>query len=108
MALLHRHFRDQADLSAALNGLGLSRRRLADLFQAAYGTTLHGYLGTLRVTEACRLLRETDQPVAQIAGEAGFDSLSAFYRAFRSGTGQSPLAYRRSAHSAPDKSSGPC
>ena len=75
MALLHRHFRDQADLSAALNGLGLSRRRLA---------------------------------VAQIAGEAGFDSLSAFYRAFRSGTGQSPLAYRRSAHSAPDKSSGPC
>lgn len=60
------------------------------------------------MTEACRLLRETDQPVAQIAGEAGFDSLSAFYRAFRSGTGQSPLAYRRSAHSAPDKSSGPC
>ena len=108
MALLHRHFRDQAALSAALNGLGLSRRRLAALFQAAYGTTLHGCLGTLRVTEACRLLRETDQPVAQIAGEAGFDSLSAFYRAFRSGTGQSPLAYRRSAHSAPDKSSGPC
>ena len=70
MALLHRHFRDQADLSAALNGLGLSRRRLADLFQAAYGTTLHGCLGMLRVTEACRLLRETDQPVAQIAGEA--------------------------------------
>ena len=69
MALLHRHFRDQAALSAALNGLGLSRRRLAALFQAAYGTTLHGYLGTLRVTEACRLLRETDQPVAQIAGE---------------------------------------
>lgn len=28
MALLHRHFRDQAALSAALNGLGLSRRRL--------------------------------------------------------------------------------
>ena len=77
MALLHRHFRDQADLSAALNGLGLSRRRLADLFQAAYGT-LHGCLGTLRVTEACRLLRETDQPVAQIAGEAGFDSLSGY------------------------------
>ncbi|CAN4010743.1 Maff2 family protein, partial [Dysosmobacter welbionis] len=47
-------------------GLGLSRRRLAALFQAAYGTTLHGCLGTLRVTEACRLLRETDQPVAQI------------------------------------------
>ena len=38
MALLHRHFRDQAALSAALNGLGLSRRRLAALFQAAYGT----------------------------------------------------------------------
>ena len=56
MALLHRHFRDQAALSAALNGLGLSRRRLAALFQAAYGTTLHGCLGTLRVTEACRLL----------------------------------------------------
>ena len=59
------------------------------------------------MTEACRLLRETDLPVAQVAGEAGFDSLSAFYRAFRSGTGQSPLAYRRSAHSAADKSSGP-
>ena len=122
MALLHRHFRDQADLSAALNGLGLSRRRLADLFHAAHGTQSYlshvfkvetgqnfvKYLTDYRLREACRLLRETDQPVAQIAGEAGFDSLSAFYRAFRSGTGQSPLAYRRSAHSAPDKSSGPC
>ena len=95
MALLHRHFRDQADLSAALNGLGLSRRRLADLFQAAYGTTLHGCLGTLRVTEACRLLRETDRSVGDIAQQVGYENQSKFSKVFRETFQILPTEYRR-------------
>lgn len=94
MGLLHRHFRDPAALTAGLDGLGLSRRRLTELFRQTYGTTPGACLTALRLSEACRLLRQTDLSVAHVAGEAGFESLSAFYRVFRWELGCSPGTYR--------------
>lgn len=71
-----------------------SRRRLTELFRQTYGTTPGACLTALRLSEACRLLRQTDLSVAHVAGEAGFESLSAFYRAFRRELGCSPGTYR--------------
>ena len=85
---------DMAALTAGLDGLGLSRRRLTELFRQTYGTTPGACLTALRLSEACRLLRQTDLSVAHVAGEAGFESLSAFYRAFRRELGCSPGTYR--------------
>ena len=94
MGLLRCHFRDPAALTAGWNSLGLSRHRLTELFRQTYGTTPGACLTALRLVEARRLLRQTDLPVARVAGEAGFESLSAFYRAFRRELGCSPGAYR--------------
>jgi AraC-like DNA-binding protein len=40
-------------------------------------------------------LRSSDKPVALIAHECGFETMSHFNRQFRARTGASPLAYRR-------------
>jgi AraC-like DNA-binding protein len=48
-----------------------------------------------RITVGCRLLRESDASVAQIALNCGFADHSAFTRAFRAVTGMSPTEYRR-------------
>ena len=48
-----------------------------------------------RITVGCRLLRETDASIAQIALDCGFADHSAFTRAFRAVTSYSPSEYRR-------------
>ena len=93
--LIEAHYRDPAALSAALAGLGLSRRRLEALFLRVEGCTPAAYADQLRVERAKALLRRGDLPTAQVAFEAGFGSLSAFYRRFRAATGAAPGQYRR-------------
>lgn len=49
----------------------------------------------IQAARAYALLRDSNQPVAEVAAELGFTEPSAFHRAFRKWTGQSPGAFRR-------------
>lgn len=94
MEALRRHYREPEALRQALDGLGLSRRRLMDLFRTEYGTTMGAYLTEVRLARAQVLLLEGGLSMLAVAEEAGFGSLSAFYRAFRQKNGCSPREYR--------------
>jgi len=48
----------------------------------------------VRIEQSCRLMRETDIPLAVIALEVGFADYKSFYTAFRKQKGVSPQAYR--------------
>lgn len=75
--------------------LGMSASRLRARFKATAGVSLGRYLLNYRLNRAMALLRTTDLPIAEIAGEAGFGSPQAFSRTFNAKIGQSPRAYRR-------------
>jgi len=66
------------------------RRRLAD-----EGQTYRDIKDELRRMKAQELLQHSRRPVGEIAAELGFSEPSAFHRAFRKWTAQSPGAYRR-------------
>ena len=75
----------------------MSRRALFRLFE---GETegLGEVLRRLRVTSAQVILRtEPRLPLAAVAARSGFAGEAQFHRAFRSATGVTPAAYRRSA-----------
>ena len=58
-------------------------------------TNLAGFVNTYRVAEAIRLLRLNGPAISmdQIAGLAGFNSRSSFYRNFQEHTGLSPSKF---------------
>ena len=72
----------------------LSPRQLTEVFTRAYGRTPLGYLTARRVEEMARLLRETDQPVADVAHRVGWRSRNRATVAFRQVTGVTPSQYR--------------
>lgn len=74
---------------------GLSIRQLQRQFSASTGLTLSEYIVRCRVMEACRLLRETELSLGQIAVDVGFYDQSAFNRAFQKYMPVRPLEYRR-------------
>lgn len=64
-------------------------------FQCLYGMPIETYLRKKRISEAKRLLRETELPVSEIAHRVGYDSHSQFSAMFRTSEGQSPMMYRQ-------------
>lgn len=69
-------------------------RKLSEGFRHAFGITLKDYLAQLRINKARQLLLETNASVRVIAGEVGYENVSAFIRAFHAQTGRSPASFR--------------
>lgn len=66
-------------------------------FGAATGNTPGRYLRKMRLEEACRRLRETNDTVTAVGAACGFTSLQSFANFFRRQTGQTPTQYREAA-----------
>jgi two-component system response regulator YesN len=80
-----------ADAAASLN---ISPWRLTVEFKAQKGVTPTEYLTRLRMEKAKQLLRESDESVAQVAAQCGYQDASAFTRRFKQYASVSPLQYR--------------
>lgn len=93
--LLENSFHKRCELNKELHHLGISQRRMSEIFKDEYGVTLSEYVGNLRLAEAKQLLSDTNDEIIDIAYSVGFGGLSSFYRFFKSNTGLSPATYRK-------------
>lgn len=73
---------------------GMSVPTLVRAFRRVTGHSPIQYLIAHRVARAAELLRETDEPVAQVARRVGFDDANYFSRLFRRRHGRTPRAFR--------------
>ena len=74
---------------------GLSPFHFSRVFKLATGETPYQFVGSRRLERACRLLRDGDLPLAELALCCGFASQSHFTAAFSKSLGVSPGRYRR-------------
>jgi len=91
---LENRLNEASDMATIAQALNLSTRTLVRRLQTE-GTTFLQIKDQLRRDITLRLLLESQQPVEGIAVQVGFESLTAFHRAFKVWTGTTPLAYRR-------------
>ncbi|MFZ3120072.1 MAG: AraC family transcriptional regulator, partial [Variovorax sp.] len=75
---------------------GSSRSVLAERFQQLVGSSPMQYLTQWRMVLAANLLRGSNAPLAAIAEDVGYQTDTAFSRAFRREYGAPPAAWRRS------------
>lgn len=75
--------------------VAVSERSLRRLFQDTLGMSWRTYLLHARMLRAMALLAAPGQSVQDTASTVGFDSISAFTRAFTQFCGETPSAYRR-------------
>ncbi len=95
--LLHERYRTPLRFDAMARELGVHPVHLARDFRRRFGCTAGEYVRRLRVDEACRLLRESDLPLARIAALTGFADQAHFCRAFKRQTMRTPRAFRAAA-----------
>jgi AraC-like DNA-binding protein len=97
LSLLHQFPERPWTIDGLGRQVGLSRSALHERFTQFLGQPPMQYLANWRIQVGSRLLRETQQTVASIALDVGYESEAAFSRAFRRLVGLPPGAWRRSA-----------
>ncbi|MFI2365147.1 helix-turn-helix domain-containing protein [Promicromonospora sp. NPDC019610] len=89
------HFREPLTVADVARTVRLHPNYAMAQFRKVVHTTMVDYLTRCRLAEARRLLVTTGLPVADVAAESGFSSVSRFYTAFGDVCGMPPAAYRR-------------
>jgi AraC-like DNA-binding protein len=81
-------------LAALASEAAMSPYHFLRTFRRVIGMTPHQYVLHTRLHRAAVCLRQSDQPVSNVALDAGFNDLSTFNRRFRRVMGASPSVYR--------------
>lgn len=92
---LNGHFQEQITLEQIAKQFYVSVSYLSRMFKKVTGFHFREYIQVLRVKEAQRLLRETQDKVLTIAEKSGFEHIAHFNTTFKRLTGVSPLRYRK-------------
>lgn len=75
--------------------IGVSSNYLSQTLNETLGHSFFDYVNRWRVTEAAHRLDHSEETVLAIAYDVGFNSKSAFYKAFRRHVGLTPTAWRQ-------------
>lgn len=89
-----RNFKDDITLDIVAEELHLSKYYISRLINNRLKQNFNEYINNLRISEACNLLRATDEKIADISEDVGFGTIRSFNRAFKLIMGMSPAEYR--------------
>jgi len=95
VAYLHQHFTEEIELSHLSKIASMNKSYFSSYFKTVMNKTVTSYVESLRLQEACRLIRTTQKTLTEIALASGFNSVSYFNRAFSKNYSLSPSAYRK-------------
>lgn len=95
MDAMHDEQNAQLGISRLVSLSGKSQEYLTRTMKRYYGMTPSEYVNALRLSEAARLLRNTNRSVLDIQLECGFESSSHFNQRFKREFGMSPSKYRQ-------------
>ncbi len=98
------HMRENIDNPTAAEKVadvvGLSRSRFFELFNTQLDTSPHVYWNSVRLEEAVKRLRFSDENMTTLAMDLGFSTPGNFSRFFREHIGVTPSTYRRLSYAA--------
>ncbi|MGC9451627.1 MAG: helix-turn-helix domain-containing protein [Oceanipulchritudo sp.] len=89
------HLGEGVDVPQIARHAGMSVATLTRRFRSHMRLSPGEFLAQLRISRACKLLADSPLNVLEIAIDCGYESPSAFSRAFRRQMKMSPSAYRR-------------
>jgi AraC-like DNA-binding protein len=87
------NYRRRLSLKNISKSLGYSESHISHIFNRVVGCSIPEYIGSLRARTAGVLLLESKKPLADIAIDAGFNSMRSFYRTFYKCFGLTPTKF---------------
>lgn len=98
------NYTQEITLRQAAEVAAMETTYFATFFREKVGISFFDWLRRFRVERANELLLKNELSVAEVAFEVGFGSIRTFERVFKTFTGMTPSAAKRSAHHRSEKS----
>lgn len=95
LSYIQSHYEDRMYLDEIADHFHMSAKYFSQYFKKHFGRCFIEYLNQFRVEKACELLVTTNMHIMDISFATGFDNFSYFIRKFKSITGYTPAAYRK-------------
>jgi AraC-like DNA-binding protein len=92
---ISQHYPEPYTVEGAARFANLSPSQFMRAFKKVAGMTLIAYVNHVRLSNAARLLRETQLSIAEVAAQTGFADQSYFDKRFKASFGVSPTEYRQ-------------
>lgn len=92
--VIEQYHSEKQQLADEFQKLGVSKRRIAQIFKQEYGVSPTEYANHIRIQNAKEQLQHSTLSIIDIAYSLGYESLSAFFTFFRKNTGITPKEYR--------------
>jgi AraC-like DNA-binding protein len=92
--LIEEHSDEELSLRRVAKAVNIHPNYLSEKFKHVTGMNFVEYVARTRFEKACRLLRDGELRISDIAFTAGFQSLSQFNRVFKRLSGKSPTQFR--------------
>ena len=89
------NFDREITLESTAHLLNVSQAYITRFFRERMNTTFLKYVQDLRLEKAQKLLRETEEPITEVAIRSGYNALRSFNRNFVAAFGITPSAYRK-------------
>lgn len=89
------NFTKDVQLDAVSELAHMNKQAFCRYFKSRTQKTLIEFINHMRISHACREMEERDLPIATLAYECGFNSLSNFNRFFKEVKGITPREYKR-------------
>jgi AraC-like DNA-binding protein len=89
------HFKDDITLDGIAQNVGYSRCYFSSIFKKCMGMSIWDYICIKRIEESLTLIKTTDQNIADIALECGFNNAVNFNRLFKKYTNVTPNFFRK-------------
>ena len=92
---INENYNHITDIEQIAEHFFISKYHLCRFFRKNLGIPLVSYVNTIKVRQACALMKQDGGSMTQIALQCGFNSSSYFCKVFKKETGISPTAYRK-------------
>lgn len=92
---LSQHYKENLSIKSAASNLFISESYITKIFSELIGMPFRKYINILRISEAKKLLENTNMRIIDIMLECGYKNQSSFNRIFYEETGLSPKEYRK-------------
>lgn len=89
------HYKEDIPLEAIAEVANYSKAAFCRFFKKRTRKTFSEFLNEVRISQACKLLRNSDLNISQICYESGYNNVSNFNRQFKKLTGTTPKSYSK-------------
>lgn len=95
MEYMNTNFQSEINIQDIASALGFSRSYIYRLMMKYLSVSPIEYLIDVRITHACKLLKDTEKPIYEIAMDSGFQDYVYFCKQFKNKMNVTPTEYRR-------------